>query len=79
MAKMTLKVPKGAVSMQSGTIVAWMVATGDTVTVGQHLYDIETEKTTIEVESPFEGVITILEEVGTTLAVGHPIAEIRTN
>lgn len=78
MAKMTLKVPKGAVSMQEGTIVEWKVANGDAVAVGQAIYDIETEKTTIEVESPFEGVITILEEAGATLPVGHPIAEIRT-
>lgn len=75
---MTLKVPKGAVSMQEGTIVEWKVANGDAVAVGQAIYDIETEKTTIEVESPFEGVITILEEAGATLPVGHPIAEIRT-
>jgi pyruvate dehydrogenase E2 component (dihydrolipoamide acetyltransferase) len=78
MAKMTLKIPKGAVSMQNGTIVAWKVASGDRVGVGDHLYDIETEKTTIEVQSPFAGVITILAETGQTLPVGHPIAEITT-
>jgi len=78
MAKMTLKIPKGAVSMQTGTIVDWKVSNGDSVDVGQHLYDIETEKTTMEVESPFAGVITILEAEGNTLPVGHPIAEITT-
>lgn len=78
MAKMTLKIPKGAVSMREGTIVAWKVADGDKVSAGQHLYDIETEKTTIEVESPFEGTIRILEEAGRVLPVGHPIAEIQT-
>jgi len=78
MAKMTLKVPKGAVSMQEGTITEWMVKDGDQVTVGQHIYDIETEKTTIEVECPFEGTIKILEAAGNVLPVGHPIAEIHT-
>jgi pyruvate dehydrogenase E2 component (dihydrolipoamide acetyltransferase) len=78
MAKMTLKIPKGAVSMQNGTIVAWKVANGARVSVGDHLYDIETEKTTIEVQSPFAGVITILAAPGQTLPVGHPIAEIAT-
>lgn len=78
MAKMTLKIPKGAVSMQNGTIVAWKVANGARVGVGEHLYDIETEKTTIEVQSPFAGVITILAGEGQTLPVGHPIAEITT-
>ena len=75
---MTLKVPKGAVSMQEGTIVEWKVSDGDKVAVGQAIYDIETEKTTIEVDSPFAGVITILEQAGATLPVGHPIAEIQT-
>lgn len=75
---MTLKIPKGAVSMREGTIVAWKVGDGDRVSVGQHLYDIETEKTTIEVPSPFEGVIRILEGAGQLLPVGHPIAEIQT-
>lgn len=78
MAKITLKMPKGAVSMQSGKIVEWKVATGDNISVGQPLYDVETEKTVIEVESPFEGEIKILEEAGQTLNVGHPIAEIHT-
>lgn len=78
MAKMTLKIPKGAVSMREGTITEWKVADGARVAIGQHLYDIETEKTTMEVESPFEGVIRILEEAGRLLPVGHPIAEIQT-
>ena len=78
MAKMTLKIPKGAVSMQQGTIVEWKVADGDTVAVGDHLYDIETEKSTIEVESPFAGTISILAQIGEALPVGHPVAEIHT-
>jgi pyruvate dehydrogenase E2 component (dihydrolipoamide acetyltransferase) len=78
MAKMTLKIPKGAVSMREGTIVAWKVGDGERVAVGQPLYDIETEKTTMEVGSPFEGVIRILEQAGRLLPVGHPIAEIQT-
>lgn len=76
MARMTLKVPKGAVSMQNGTIVEWLVAPGDTVAVGQPIYAIETEKTTLEVESPFAGIITPLVEVGQTLPVGAPVATI---
>ncbi len=78
MAKMTLKIPKGAVSMQEGTIVEWLVSDGDKVSVGQHIYDIETEKSTIEIESPFDGTIKILVPAGETLAVGHPVAEIYT-
>lgn len=76
MARMTLKMPKGAVSMQHGTIVEWLVSAGDTVAVGQPIYAIETEKTTLEVESPFAGTITPIAEVGQTLPVGAPVATI---
>ncbi|QLC26021.1 hypothetical protein HFP57_13965 [Parasphingopyxis algicola] len=78
MARMTLKLPKGAVSMQEGTIVEWMVAAGDAVAIGQAIYAVETEKTTIEIESPFAGVITPLVDTGETLPVGARVATIET-
>ena len=78
MAKMTLKVPKLAVSMQDGTITEWFVSPGDAVSVGQKLYSIETEKTTFEVESPFAGKINPIGTVGESYRVGTPIAEITT-
>ena len=64
--------------MQEGTILEWKVSDGDHVKVDQHIYDIESEKSVIEVPSPFEGTIRILAEVGACLPVGHPIAEIHT-
>lgn len=78
MAKMTLKLPKVAVSMQEGTITEWKVKDGDKVAVGDHLYDVESEKSTLEVDSPFEGTIKILAETGVVMPVGHPVAEIHT-
>jgi len=75
---MTLKLPKMAVSMQEGTLVEWLVKSGDQVTVGQPLYVVETEKTSSEVESPFAGEITTLGELGQSYRVGTPIAEIVT-
>ena len=77
MAKMTLKLPKLAVSMQEGTLVEWLVKDGDTVTSGQPLYVIETEKTSTEVESPFTGTITLIGSIGESYRVGMPIAEIQ--
>jgi len=75
---MTLKMPKGAVSMQSGTLVEWFVKDGQAVRVGQPLYAVETEKSTLEIESPFAGTIRLLGEIGATYKVGAPIAEIET-
>jgi glutaconyl-CoA/methylmalonyl-CoA decarboxylase subunit gamma len=78
MAKMILKLPKLAVSMQEGTLVEWLVVTGASVAVGQPIYAIETEKTSTEVASPFAGTITLLGETGQSYRVGTPIAEIVT-
>ena len=76
MAKMTLKLPKLAVSMQVGTITEWFVDSGDIVTQGQKLYAVETEKTTFEVECPFAGTITLIGTIGDATPVGTPIAVI---
>jgi pyruvate/2-oxoglutarate dehydrogenase complex dihydrolipoamide acyltransferase (E2) component len=73
---MKLKLPKLAVSMQEGTIVEWLVSSGDMVSVGQPLYTVESEKTSMEVESPFAGRITLLAPTGEAMAVGTPVAEI---
>lgn len=78
MARMTLKLPKLAVSMREGTLVEWLVANGDRVEEGQSLYVIETEKSSSEVESPFAGVLTTLAVAGETYDVGAPIAHIDT-
>lgn len=76
MPKITLKIPKTAVTAQESQLVEWFVKDGDTLTIGQPLYSLETEKTTIEIESPFEGVIKLIGRIGETYKVGTPIAEI---
>ncbi|MEM7612667.1 MAG: biotin/lipoyl-containing protein [Pseudomonadota bacterium] len=76
--QVTLKMPKGAVSMQTGTIVEWLVSDGDTVHKGQPIYSIESEKATIEIESPFDGVITPIANTGESLPVGAPVATMKT-
>ncbi len=74
--KVTLKLPKLAQSMQSGIIEEWLVSDGDNVEQGQPLYVVETEKSAMEVESPFAGVITGLCATREEIAVGSPIATI---
>lgn len=62
--------------MQEGTIVEWFVEDGAQVAIGQPIYAIETEKTTLEIECPFEGTFKRLGGTGVTYKVGDPIAEI---
>ena len=55
-------------------IVNWLVAAGDTVELNQPLADVETAKATVELPSPFAGVVTVLHVgPGDVVQVGEPI------
>jgi pyruvate/2-oxoglutarate dehydrogenase complex dihydrolipoamide acyltransferase (E2) component len=68
--------PKIGFSMFEGTLAEWLVADGATVTEGQPIYALETEKATEEVESPAAGVLKIIGQPGTLYQVGDLVAEI---
>jgi 2-oxoisovalerate dehydrogenase E2 component (dihydrolipoyl transacylase) len=58
-------------------IVVWKVNVGDTVTLNQPLIDIETAKATVELPSPYAGVVTKLHgNVGDVVEVGKPLIDI---
>jgi pyruvate dehydrogenase E2 component (dihydrolipoamide acetyltransferase) len=60
--------------MEEGTIVNCPVKVGDKVRRGDCIFEIETDKTTLEMESPADGFVKyILVEVGQTLPVGGPL------
>jgi pyruvate dehydrogenase E2 component (dihydrolipoamide acetyltransferase) len=60
--------------MEEGTIVNCPVKVGDEVRRGDCVFEIETDKTTLEMESPADGFVKyILVEVGQTLPVGEPL------
>jgi len=63
--------------LQEGEIVSWHVEIGDSVSEGQLICDIETEKSVIELPSPFDGVVVeIVGPVGTSVSVGSVLARI---
>jgi pyruvate dehydrogenase E2 component (dihydrolipoamide acetyltransferase) len=68
--------PSLAEGMESGTIVAWFATSGDPVTAGDELFEVETEKATMTVEAEASGTLEILAHVGATVAVGEVIARI---
>jgi pyruvate/2-oxoglutarate dehydrogenase complex dihydrolipoamide acyltransferase (E2) component len=72
---MDIILPKWGMTMQEGAIAGWLVAVGDTVTEGQPVATVETEKVDAEVEAPAAGTITeLLFEAGDTAEVGAVIA-----
>ncbi|HXG80961.1 MAG TPA: pyruvate dehydrogenase complex dihydrolipoamide acetyltransferase [Sphingomicrobium sp.] len=71
-----LKMPALSPTMEEGTLAKWLVKEGDTVSSGDILAEIETDKATMEFEAVDEGTIAkILVPEGTDgVKVGAPIA-----
>ena len=62
-------------TMTKGKIGKWLVKEGDTVTEGQPLLEIETDKVVHEQESPTDGVIAqLIAEEGTNVPVNAVLA-----
>ncbi len=60
--------------LEEGEIVEWLVAEGDTVELNQPLVEVETAKATVEIPSPFAGVVASLHgAIGSTIPVGAPL------
>ena len=71
-----LVLPQLGETVTEGTITRWFKGPGDSVAVGEMLYEVSTDKVDSEVPSPMEGVITEIRvpegetvDVGTVLAI----------
>ena len=54
---MLFALPKLGMNQEEGEVVSWLVAEGDEVKEGQPIVEVETDKTTVELESTATGVI----------------------
>jgi len=67
--------PKLSDTMTEGTLVAWKKKKGDKVSAGEVIAEIETDKATMEWESPEDGTLTeIYVQEGGKVNVGDKIA-----
>ncbi|MFY7877248.1 MAG: biotin/lipoyl-containing protein, partial [Pirellula sp.] len=67
--------PKMGDGMEEGTLLEWLKKDGEKVKMGEVIGTIQTDKATLELESPGSGAITgFLLEPGQTVPVGVPIA-----
>ena len=72
-----IKMPALSPTMEEGTLARWLVKEGDTVSSGDIMAEIETDKATMEFEAVDEGVIAKIEvpegtenvKVGTVIAI----------
>ncbi len=70
-----LKVPALLMDMEEATIVRWLVEEGAEVEKGEPVLEIDTDKTSFEIEAPAGGTIRNLRgEPGETLPVGSTLA-----
>ena len=74
MAERVFAMPDLGEGLEEGEIVSWLVAEGDEVALNQPIVEIETAKMTVEIPSPFAGVIAKLHAgAGDAVAVGDPL------
>jgi pyruvate dehydrogenase E2 component (dihydrolipoamide acetyltransferase) len=69
--------PALGVAQEKGTLINWLKAEGDSVTKGEPLMEVETDKATVEIEAPASGILTsVTASPGDEIPVGNRIAVI---
>lgn len=72
-----VRLPRLSPGMQQGIIVQWLAAAGETVTKGQPLVQVESDKALLDVEAPADGRLARIEQPkGSKVPVGALLAVI---
>ncbi len=71
--------PKQGLQMTEGNIIQWLASEGESVTEGEPLFEMETDKLTIEIDAPASGVLLkIIHGEGAVVPITHTIGVIGT-
>jgi pyruvate/2-oxoglutarate dehydrogenase complex dihydrolipoamide acyltransferase (E2) component len=74
-----VKMPKLRPEMERGVLCAWLKEEGETVTAGEPIFEIETDKVVNQIEATEDGVLRkVLFEEGDTVDVETPVAILET-
>jgi pyruvate/2-oxoglutarate dehydrogenase complex dihydrolipoamide acyltransferase (E2) component len=69
--------PKLGMNQEEGEVVSWLVNEGDEVTEGQPIVEVETDKTTVELEATASGLVArILHRAGDIVPINGVLAVI---
>ena len=68
--------PKVDMDMTTGIISKWHVKNGDSVKKGAVLFEMETDKSAIEIESPADGTINNIADTGKAIDIGKTVGMI---
>ncbi len=63
-------------SMEEASVEAWLVDDGASVSAGQPIVSVMTDKVELELEAPAAGTLRIVAQAGETVPVGAVLAEI---
>ena len=74
-----VKVPEVGESITEGTLVQWFKEEGDIVRIDDPLFELETDKVTLEVPSEYAGRIRPLVAAGETVNIGQVVASVDTD
>lgn len=78
--RVEVKMPSVSAGMETGSVVAWLKSVGDAVERGEAIAQIQTDKTTLDLESRVAGTLAeILAEVDQEMPVGSVIAIVETD
>ncbi len=78
--KVNLKLSRVGMNMESATISVWHKQPGDVFRKGETLYEIESEKVTMDVEAPCDGkLLVITVAAGAEASVGGNVCTIETD
>jgi pyruvate dehydrogenase E2 component (dihydrolipoamide acetyltransferase) len=67
--------PALGMAQETGTLIQWLKNSGDAVTKGEPLMEIETDKATVEIEAPASGILSnVTAQAGDVIPVGQRIA-----
>jgi pyruvate dehydrogenase E2 component (dihydrolipoyllysine-residue acetyltransferase) len=69
-------VPQLSISMEEAKVSRWLVEDGAAVAAGQLVVEVETDKATVEIEAPVDGMLRILAGEGEIVAVEGVLAEL---
>lgn len=77
--RVPIEMPNMGYDMEEGTVVAWLKSVGDTISRGEHIAEIETDKATLQMPALAAGtLVEIVHDVGAEVAVGDTIAYMET-
>ena len=75
MGRIAIEMPKLGYDMETGKVSGWVKHVGDTIARGDVIAEIETDKSTVEMEATASGILAeIVHEAGEEVPVGEPIA-----